>query len=187
MNKALRYMFWGYLFIFFRIQIWIDWFADPIGYLLIASGCLLIIKQYPQAKKARMVAMIGIVISIPAVIVDLSAPHLGMWEIYSVSLLFLKLIVGYFLFAVLKSIVADYGNQALIQRTNNVYTFYITIHLSTLLLMSFSMNMPEYPWISLVFALTIGALIMDISFLLLLGAIRRAEPLQTVHAHDYTV
>lgn len=187
MNKALRYLFWGYLFIFFRIQIGIDWFADPLGYLLIASGCLLIIKQYPQAKSARIVALIGAVITIPAVFVDLSAPNLGMWEFYSVSLFFLKLIVAYFLFDVLKIIVADYGNQRLIQRTKNVYTFYITIHLASLFLMSFSMNMPEYPWATFVVALAIGGLIMDIAFLLLLGAIRRGEPRQTTHAHDYSM
>lgn len=187
MNKALRYLFWGYLFIFFRIQIGIDWFADPLGYLFISSGCLLLLKQYPQAKKARIVAMIGAIITIPAVFVDLSAPNLGMWEFYSVSLFFLKLIIAYFLFAVLKSIVADYGNQVLIHRTKNVYTYYIAIHLASLFLMSFSMNMPEYPWATFVVALTIGAFIMDIAFLLLLGAIRRAEPRQTTPAHDYSV
>jgi len=187
MNKALRYLFWGYLFIFFRIQIGIDWLADPLGYLFISSGCLLLLKQYPQAKKARIVAMIGAVITIPAVFIDLSAPNLGMWEIYSTALFFPKLIVAYFLFDVLKSIVADYGNQVLIQRTKSVYTFYITIHLASLFLMSFSMNMPEYSWLTLVFALTIGAFIIDIAFLLLLGAIRRGEPPRTTHVHDYSV
>jgi len=187
MNKALRYLFWGYLFIFFRIQIGIDWLADPLGYLFISSGCLLLLKQYPQAKKARIVAMIGVVITIPAVFIDLSAPNLGMWEIYSTALFFLKLIVAYFLFDVLKSIVADYGNQGLIQRTKNVYTFYIAFHLASLFFMSFSMNIPEYPWATFVFALTIGVLIMDIAFLLLLAAIRRSVPGRTTHAHDYSM
>lgn len=187
MNKALRYLFWGYLFIFFRIQIGIDWFADPLGYVFISSGCLLLLKQYPQAKKARIVAMLGAVITIPAVFVNLAAPNLGLWEFYSVFLFSLKLIVAYFLFAVLKSIVADYGNQVLIQRTKNVYMFYIAIHLASLFLMSISMNMPEYPWATFVVSLTIGAFIMDIAFLLLLGAIRRAEPHQTIQAHDYSV
>ncbi|MFJ7934115.1 hypothetical protein [Sporosarcina sp. NPDC096371] len=176
MNKALQYMFWGYLFIFFRIQIGIDWLADPIGYLFISSGCLLLLKQYPHAKKARITAMIGAIISIPSVFINLIQPTFGIWELYSVSLFSLKLIVAYFLFAVLKSIVADYGNQILIQRTKNVYTFYIAFHLASLLLMSFSMNVPEYPWATFVFALSIGVLIMDIAFLLLIGAIRRAEP-----------
>ncbi len=187
MNKALQYLFWGYIFIFFRIQIGIDWFADPLGYLFISSGCLLLLKQYPQVKKARVVAMIGAVLTIPAVFVDLSAPNLGMWEFYSTSLFFFKLIVAYFLFDVLKSIVEDYGNQALIHRMKNVYTFYTAIHLAALFLMSFSMNMPEYPWDTFVFAITIGVLIMDIAFLLLLEAIRSAEPPQTTHAHDYSV
>ncbi|WP_342508091.1 hypothetical protein [Sporosarcina sp. FSL K6-2383] len=180
MNKALQYLFWGYLFIFFRIQIGIDWFADPLGYVFIASGCLLLLKQYPQAKKARFVAIIGAIISIPAIFVDLSAPYLGAWEPYAIALSFLKLIVAYFLFAILKSIVADSGNQALIQRTKSVYTFYIAIQLAVLFLMSFSMNMPEYPWMTIVVAFTIGALVVDIAFLLLLGAIRRAVPVTDI-------
>ena len=40
----------------------------------------------------------------------------------------------------------------LIKRRKNVYTFYIALHLASLLLMSFSMNMPEYPWATFVFA-----------------------------------
>lgn len=181
MNKALRYLFWGYLFIFFRIQIGIDWFADPIGYLLISSGCLRLIERYPQAKKARIAAMIGAVVSIPAVFVNLSVPYLGMWEIYSVALAVLKLIVAYFLFAVLKNIVHDYGcgYQLLINRTKNVYNFYIAIHLTMLMLLSFSMNMAGDSWSVLLVILGIGVVIMDIAFLLLIGAIRRAEPPQT--------
>src|SRR6185312_6549751 len=136
MDKALRYMFWGYLFVFFRVNIGIDWLADPIGYYLIYSGCHMLVNQYPHAKKAGNISGLGIFIAIPAVFINLSEPNLGMWEIYSVALTFLKLIVAYFLFTVLKSIVNDYGNRVLINRVKNVYTFYIAIHLSMLLLLS---------------------------------------------------
>ncbi|WP_438297098.1 hypothetical protein [Sporosarcina sp. FA15] len=185
MDKALRYMFWGYLFIFFRVHIGFDWLADPVGYYLIYSGCFMLIDKYPHAKKAGIVAGLGIVISFPAIFVNLSAPYLGIWEVYSLALLVLKLIVAYFLFAVLKSIVNDYANQALINQTKSVYTFYIAIHLSVQMLMSFSMNIAEDQWITLTFMLTMGALVMDIMFLLLLAAIRQAQPRQT--AHDYSV
>ncbi len=62
----------------------------------------MLIKKYPHAKKAGIVAGLGIVISFPAVFVNLSAPNLGIWEVYSLALLVLKLIVAYFLFAVLE-------------------------------------------------------------------------------------
>lgn len=185
MNKALQYMFWGYLFIFFRIQNGFDWLPDPVGYYLIYAGCWMLVDKYPHAKKTGIVAGLGIIISFPTVFVDLSAPDLGLWEIYSVVLVVLKLIVIYFLFTVLKSIVIDYGYQVLIDRTKTVYTFYIAIHLSVLMLMSFSMNIAEYKWSTLTFMLTMGALVMDIMFLLLLAAIRQAQPRQT--AHDYSV
>ena len=107
----------------------------------------MLIDKYPHAKKAGIVAGLGIVISFPAIFVNLSAPDLGIWEIYSLALFVLKLIVAYFLFAVLKSIVNDYANQALINRTKSVYTFYIAIHLSVLMLMSFSMNIAEDQWV----------------------------------------
>lgn len=187
MDKALRYMFWGYLFIFFRIHFGFDWLADPVGYYLIYAGCFMLIDKYPHAKKAGIVAGLGIVISFPAIFVNLSAPDLGIWEIYSLALLVLKLIVAYFLFAVLKSIVNDYANQALIKRTKSVYTFYISIHLSVLLLLSFSMNVAEGHGGDFIIMLTIGIIIMDITFLLLLAAIRRVKPRQTAHANDYSV
>ena len=182
MNKALQYMFWGYLFIFFRIQIGFDWLPDPVGYYFIYAGCFMLVDKYPHAKKAGIIAGLGIIISFPAVFVNLSAPDLGMWEIYAVALFVLKLIVVYFLFTVLKSIVIDYGYQVLIKRTKNVYMFYISAHLSMLMLMSFSMNIE---WGTLTFMLTMWILVIDIMFLLLVAAIRRTKPHET--AHDYSV
>ena len=176
MNKALRYLFWGYLFIFFRINIGFDWLPDPVGYYLIYAGCFMLIDTYPHAKKAGILSAIGIVISIPAVFINLSAPDIDGWEIYSNALFVLKLVVAYFVFSVLKSIAKEYGNQALINRTNSVYNYYISIHLLLLALISFSMNVSGSFWDTLTVMLTLGALIADIAFLLLLGATRRAEP-----------
>lgn len=50
-NQAMRTLFWGYLFIFFRVQIGIDWLADPLGYLMIATACTKLSNAYPPAKK----------------------------------------------------------------------------------------------------------------------------------------
>ena len=64
----------------------------------------------------------------------------------------------------------------MINRTNTVYNYYISIHLLVLALLSFSMNVSGSFWVTLTVMLTVGALIMDILFLLLLGATRRAKP-----------
>ena len=47
MNKALQMMFWGYLFVFFRIHIGFDWLADPIGYYLLFTGSAKLADNYP--------------------------------------------------------------------------------------------------------------------------------------------
>ena len=176
MNKALRYMFWGYLFIFFRFNIVIDLLADPIGYLFIVSACSSLIATYPHAAKARSVALLGAVISIPGVFINLSEPTLGNWELYSFLLLALKLIVAYYLFAVLKSIVTDFDNSILIARTRRVFNFYLAAHLLALGLHSFSMNVSGDYWVMTLVTSGIFVVVMDIAFLLLIGAIRRKEP-----------
>lgn len=176
MNKALQMMFWGYLFVFFRIHFGFDLLADPIGYYLLYAGSARLVEQYPQAHKAKIAAGLGIFISFPSIFINLSEVHHSGWEIYGTTLLVLKLIVVYFIFAVLKSIVHDFADRALISRTNRVFNFYIGIHLLALFLSSFSMNVSGDLWMAFPFTLGLGVVIMDIAFLLLLGAIRRKEP-----------
>ncbi|MFC5589474.1 hypothetical protein ACFPRA_11280 [Sporosarcina soli] len=184
MNKALQMMFWGYLFVFFRIHFGFDLLADPIGYYLLYAGSARLIDQYPHARKAKIAAGLGIVISFPSIFINLSEVHHSGWEMYGSALLVLKLIVAYFIFAVLKSIVHDFADRALISRTNRVFNFYIGIHLLALFLSSFSTNVSGDLWIAFPFILGLGVVIMDIAFLLLLGAIRRNAP---AHRYDLSV
>lgn len=184
MNKALQMMFWGYLFVFFRIHIGFDWLADPIGYYLLFAGSAKLADNYPHAQKAKIASGIGIFISFPSIFINLSETHLISWEMYAFALLILKLIVVYFLFAVLKSIVTDYSDRALIIRTNRVFNLYVGTHLLALFLSSFSMNVSGDLWMIAPLVLGIGIVILDITFLLLLGALRRKEP---VHHYDLTV
>ncbi|WP_252501701.1 hypothetical protein [Sporosarcina sp. Marseille-Q4943] len=179
MNKALRQIFWGYVFIFFRLHVGIDLLADPIGYILLLSGCSKLIDAYPGAKKARIVALVGIFISIPSVFVNLSETSLSIgWSSYSILLLVLKTIMGYYMFVVLKDVAEAFGDQALQGRTVNTFKFYMAIHLFALALLSFSMNVPGDGWVALSIISFIGALVMDILLLLLIGAIRRISPEQ---------
>ena len=79
MNKALQLIFWGYVFIFFRIHIGIDLLADPIGYLLLFSGCSKLVDVYPIAKKAKFIGLVGAFVSLPSVFVNLSDPTSSIW------------------------------------------------------------------------------------------------------------
>lgn len=175
MNKALKYLFWGYFFIFFRLQIGFDWLPDPIGYYLIYAGCSMLVTQYPHAKKAKIAAVFGLIISFPGVFINLTATELGNWEAYATLLLVVKLIVAYFIFTVLKSLVTDFNNIRLINRTNSVYRFYMTIHFSTLALLSFLINVSGDFWVTLSLVGGICIVIMDIAFLLLIRAIQRKK------------
>ncbi|MFS0690243.1 hypothetical protein AB1K89_13500 [Sporosarcina sp. 179-K 8C2 HS] len=179
MNKALRQIFWGYVFIFFRLHVGIDLLADPIGYILIFSGCSKIVEAYPVAKKAKFVALVGAFVSLPSVFVNLSEIPLTFgWSTYSGFLLVLKMVMGYYLFIVLKDVVKAFGDRALQKRTENTFKFYVAIHLFALAIQSFFMNVHGGGWVALALISLIGVLVMDILFLLLVGATRRVSPEQ---------
>lgn len=180
MNKALRYIFWGYLLIFFRLHVMIDLLMDPLGYYLIYAGCSRLVDAFPKAKKAMIIGFIGMLVSVPSVFVNLSDPALSTgWAAYAVSLSAFKLITAYYLFVLLQDVVKVVGDQSLQNRTKTTFTFYVAVHLITLAILSFSMNMPgndSAALTSLIFG--IAVVIMDILFLLLIGAIRRVSPKQ---------
>jgi len=179
MNKALQQIFWGYVFIFFRIHIMIDLLADPIGYCLIYAGCAKLVNAYPKANKAKMVGLIGIFVSLPSVIVNLSDTAFPFgWATYASLLFVMKIIVGYYLFVVLKDVANTFGDRALQQRTKSTFKFYVAINLFSFALISFSMNVPGDGWVALSLISSIGVLVMDILFLLLNRAIRRVSPEQ---------
>ena len=163
----------------FRIHIGIDLLADPIGFLLIFSGCSKLVGAYPIAKKAKFVGLVGVFVSLPSVFVNLSEADLPFgWSTYSSLLFLLKMIMGYYLFLVLRDVVKVFGDRALQQRTESNFKFYVAINLFAFVLLSFSMNMQENGVVILSLASAIGVLGMDITFLFLIRAIRRVSPEQ---------
>ncbi|WP_339252319.1 hypothetical protein NSQ43_01095 [Sporosarcina sp. FSL W8-0480] len=186
MNKALRNIFRGYLFIFLDIYIVIDLLMDPIGYFLIYTGCARIVGAYPNAKKAMTVAMIGVVASLPSVFINLSDPALSFgWSIYENILSILKLVIAFYLFLVLMEVAKTFGNEELHNRTRSTFKYFVTIHFAILTVMSFSMNVSGDGWVALTVILIIAGVFMDILFLLLIRAFRRATPDE--HLISYSV
>ena len=176
MNKALRLIFWGYVFILFDIHIVIDLFMDPIGYLLFVSGCSKLVGAYPIAKKAKLVGLFGVFISLPSVIVNLSDANLYLgWVTYASLVFIMKLIMGYYLFLVLKDVAKAFGDRALQQRTESTFKFYVAIHLLSFALLSFSINIPDNSFVTLTIISAFGVLLMDILFLFLVRALRRVS------------
>jgi uncharacterized membrane protein len=165
----------------------IDLLADPIGYCLIFAGCAKLVDAYPKARKAMVIGMIGMLVAIPSVFINLSDPALSIeWTAYAMLLSAFKLISAYYLFGLLTDIVKVFGDQALQNRTKTTFTFFVAIHLITLAILSFSMNMPGDEWVAFTSIISgIAVIIMDILFLLLIGAIRRISPKD--HRINYSI
>ena len=176
MKSALNLVFWGYLFVLLHVEIGIDILPDPVGYCLIAVGCFGLREHYPIAHKAGVLAIGMIFVSIPTTFVNLDGGSSFGWSIYTAVLLLLKLILAYSVFLILKNIVEGYEHTALINRTNTVFTFYITLNLLSLAFFSFSMNVSSNFWVVVGAILTF---IMEIIFLVLIRAIRKAQPVHT--------
>lgn len=182
MKTALNLLFWGLLFVMLRIDIVIDLFPDPIGHLLIALGCFKLQDKFPVAQRAGTFATIMIFISIPMFFVNADQAIGFGWHIYSMALLILNLILVYFIFSVLKVIVNNYDNKALINRTYKTFNFYMSLSLIQLAFLSFSINIHEDIALTIAFILAIAVFIMNIVFLVLIRAIRQVEhfhPTQT--------
>ncbi|QUW20978.1 hypothetical protein JSQ81_14295 [Sporosarcina sp. Marseille-Q4063] len=176
MRSSLNLVFWGFLFVFLRFEIGIDILSDPIGYFLIALGCFGLREHYPNAQKVGILAVGMILVSIPTAFTNLDEVNSLGWSIYTAVLLFLKLILAYFLFLVLKTIVEDYDHTTLINRTNTVFIIYMISNLLLLANASFSMNVSGGFWIVVGGVLIFATFIMEIVLLILIRSIRKAEP-----------
>lgn len=175
MNKALRLMFWGYLFIFFRLQIGIDLLAAPIGYYMIYSGARIMTQYVPVSKKVEVTAFIGILISVPGVFINLPEVTDGVWLIYAHVLLIWKMITVYYLFTAWKEVWRGAGQSLIRQRMQLVYMLYMIVHFTFLLSMAFSLNIGGTFELWLIFN-SVAVVGMDIVLLITMAALRRAVP-----------
>lgn len=175
MNKALRLIFWGYPFIFFRIQIGIDLLADPIGYYLIYSGGRLMTKHFHVAKKVEIVSFIGMLISLPGVFVNLSEAIDVGWMSYTQGLFVWKVIVVYYLLGTWKSAIQGQGYTLLRDRLKQVYLLYMGVHFAMTLYMAFSFNIGGGSWSSVFLTLSFSVIAMDIALLVLIAALSKVD------------
>lgn len=172
MAQALNFLFWGYLFVALRIDFGVDLLPDPLGYLFIAIGCFKLQDKIASAQKTGRLSVIMIFISFPTIFINVHEVIALDWMIYSITLMILNLILVYFTFSILKDIVKSH-ERAIIERTQRIFTLYISIHLIQLLYLSFSMNLPENISLLIGVSLVITTLIMTIVFLILIRSIRK--------------
>ncbi|AOV06189.1 hypothetical protein [Sporosarcina ureilytica] len=176
MKKALNLLFWGYLFVFVRIELGIDLLPEPLGYFMIATGCLTLGKRFPTAKKARAFAIAMIFVSFPTIFINVQEQTHILLNAYSTLLMILQLIVVFFIFQLLIEIVTAVDNPMLINRTERTFKIYIIANLIFLAASTFTPNTAGDYWEMIILSLMLIAFIMDIVFLVLLRAIRRDIP-----------
>ncbi|PIC66052.1 hypothetical protein CSV71_15085 [Sporosarcina sp. P21c] len=173
MNKAFKLFFWGYLFVFFRLQIGIDILAAPIGYYLIYSGARLLTQRYRVAKKVEITAFIGMLISVPGVFVNLSEVSDMGWTIYAGILFIWKTIVVYYLFGTWKSIIQEPGQAQLRNRIHTAYIWYMSIHFMMMLMTAFSLNFGDHAFSTFFIIISFALVAMDVLLLFLIASLRR--------------
>ena len=180
MQKSLAYIFWGYLLVFLAIRIGIDFFADPVGYLLIANGSLAIAANHQAARKAGFVAIVLCVLSVPTVFMDLNLAEYGGWFYYSNLLFAGKIVLTFYLFHMLKEIAEADGTGLLADRTKRVYAFFMSTNLAMLAFTAVHLVVESTFLETIAFLLLLLVLISNISFLLLIRTFRKKEDRKTI-------
>ncbi|AXI00812.1 hypothetical protein DV702_14515 [Sporosarcina sp. PTS2304] len=175
MNKAFRLLFWGYVFVFFRVHVYIDLLAAPIGYYMIYSGARIMSQQIHETKKVELVAFIGVLISVPGVFVNLSEVSSGGWMLYAEGLFVWKIIVVYYLFATWKTAIQQVGFARVRSRVQLTYMWYMGIHFLMLLVTAFSLNIGGDYWTILYSTVSVLVVLIDIALLILIASLRRID------------
>lgn len=173
MKKSINLLFWGYLLVLVRIEFGIDLLPVPLGYFIIATGCLQLSRQYPIAQKARNFATAMIFISFPTIFLDVYQQSHLLWQSYALLLMIFQLIVVYFILRLLEEVLYDYGTPILKQRLKFFTTVYIVGHLLYLTAVTFTPNFAFSGWLLFISSFMFIIFILDIIFLIVLRAVRK--------------
>lgn len=174
MKGSLSQIFYGFIFIFIAIRVGVDLLADPIGYFLIAAGCFKLGQVFEGGKAAAYVAIGLIFFSMPSVIIDFNLVDSGPWYYYSNFLFAAEVVLTFYLFRMLKQIAEMTGEKKLAERTRRLFNIYIPTNLFMLGLGAVMAVVESDNLQILAFLLVIGLLILNIVFLFLLNAFRKA-------------
>ena len=173
MKRSLGQILYGYVFIFLAIRIGVDILADPIGYLLIAVGCLKLGENFKDGKTAASISFVLIPLSIPSVFIDMNLIDSGPWFYYSNALFAGEIILTFYLFRLLIKIAETISENDLAERTLRLFKIYIP---ANLLFLGLAAILTAFEFESLQvlsFVLLLIILVLNIAFILLLNAFRK--------------
>ena len=184
MRDAFKQIVSGFILVWIDIHIFFDILADPFGYYLILSGLKLLLPQFPLSSKAKNIASVLILLSIPSVFIQQNTganeisqiPFLSSWSLYFIILGLLKIILVFYIFKVIMEIVHQSGNKEMITRSSKTFIIYMTIMFLISIVQSFSINFSaeQFSWIVLL--MIIAGFIIEIAFLMLLNAVGKLKP-----------
>ncbi len=178
MRKGFKYIIIGFLLILLDIHIFIDILPDPIGYLMILLGIEKLEFKESSTHPTSIVATISLFFSIPTVFLDgqFFTQQIGIsqwWGVYSNVLSLLDVILVYFLFQIIRSIVKMLHSHELTLKTEQMYKWYMVVMLTVLFIQPFLLNIGGRPAIGLMLLLVFFALITQITFLFFLRTIQK--------------
>lgn len=169
-------LFWGFLFVFLEIHIFIDILPDPIGYFMIFSGLVLLLKYIPDSKAGKHAirwAQALIFLSIPTVFISQNEINqLGnipnLWGSYTFFLGLLKIVLMFYIFQFMIQLAAHVGAEQLLNKTTSFMKVYLFTILFITFLETFAINTISNIFTgAMVFSVVI-LLILQIYFLVLL-------------------
>ncbi|WML44432.1 hypothetical protein [Neobacillus sp. PS3-40] len=177
MKENFSKLFWGFFLIFIEIHIIkVDLLPDPLGYLLIFLGIKALSKGTLVGKKAQAMAMVLIFVSLPTIFIYQNGKAnefaqilpLDGWNIYMNALGVLKIMLVFYIFKIMLSLVNERSEIALVKRTTTTFHIYIVVMLSNFFLQSFTMNVGTNMLQAITSIMIVSSTIVEIIFLVLL-------------------
>ncbi|WP_408009742.1 hypothetical protein ACJROX_05415 [Pseudalkalibacillus sp. A8] len=182
MRQAFAKMFWGFLFVLVEIHIIaFDLLPDPLGYFFIYLGLEKIRSEYKTGNWSRLVALILFAFSLPTIFIqqtnnDFTGVSMSDgWPLYMNALGIGKLILVFYVFQIMIKLAQQFGDEAILRRTEQTFKAYIIAMLIVSCVQPFLMNTSRDAGIGAGLVLIGVSLIMDIVLLILLFKFRKLE------------
>ncbi|WP_277584704.1 hypothetical protein [Psychrobacillus antarcticus] len=182
MRQGFKQIIIGFLFVFLKIQIVVDILPDFIGYIFIYNGIKQIATLSSQSyEKLKILCIILTIISVPNFFLNDQIIQQTEWLKYYPNLLALvKIVLVYYLFLLLRDVVKLLPTDEALDKTNRMFTWYMFVTLSALLMQSFLLNIPMDISTLLMIIVIVASVIIEVYFLVYLRNIQKKFPKDSV-------
>jgi len=170
-RRELRRLGWGLVIAMIDIRVWFfDLLPDIIGYIMIVSALQHLSSSQPVFKKAKYIAIVLIILSIPVfftqtnvTITEFSSIPLTV-HLYSQLLLILHILMVYWIFNGLIGMLKQEGPILLLDAAVSRRNTYLVLNLAMVIFYPFLLNVEE-SWSMLIIVFGILSFIMELLFI----------------------